>query len=97
MAAILDFRSELFLPFLIDKLPRHFLPSFDSIGLSVQAKKFLIHFQNDGYSGRFGFPLRTILASFDLQVIPLLHIVSMQLAFRFRREEVQNRFSRWLP
>ena len=39
--------------------------SFESIGLSVQAKKFNIDFQDGGH---FGFPIRIIFATFDLQV-----------------------------
>ena len=39
--------------------------SFESIGLSVQKKKFNIDFQDDSH---LGFPIRMILATFDLQV-----------------------------
>ena len=37
--------------------------SFESVGLSVQEKKFNIEFQD---SGHLGFPIRIISATFDL-------------------------------
>ena len=40
-----------------------------SIGLLVKEKKFNIDFQNGGH---LGFPIRTILATFDLQVTLIL-------------------------
>ena len=43
--------------------------SFESIGLSVQEKKFNIDFQDGGHPG---FPIRIILATFDLQVTLIL-------------------------
>ena len=43
----------------------YLLPSFESVGLSVQEKKFQIHFQDSGSSGHVGFLIRTILAIFD--------------------------------
>ena len=52
MAAILDFWSEQFYLFLIYKSPRRLLPSFKSIGLSVQEKKRKIDFQ-DGRQDSF--------------------------------------------
>ena len=39
--------------------------SFESVGLLVQEKKFSIDFQDGGH---LGFPIRTISATFDLQV-----------------------------
>ena len=54
---------------MIYKSPRCFLASLESIGLSVQEKKRKIDFQDDGH---LGFPISTILASFDLQVTPML-------------------------
>ena len=42
--------------------------SFESIGLSVQ-EKFNINFQDGGH---LGFPIRMILATFDLQVTSIL-------------------------
>ena len=66
----LDFQLERFyLFFFIYKSPRCSLPSFVSIGLSVQEKKRKIDFQ-DGHhihhGGHLGFPIGTILAPFDL-------------------------------
>ena len=61
MAAIWNFLSQRFEQFFIYKSPRCFLPSFESIGLSVQKKKGKIDFQ-DGR--RLGFPIGTILAIF---------------------------------
>ena len=69
MAAIWDFLSERFELILIYKSLRCYLPSFESIGLSVQKKKRKIHFQDGRH---LGFPIGTILAIFDLQVIPML-------------------------
>ena len=46
MAAILDFRSERFKLFLVNKSPPCLLPSFKSIGFLVQEKKRKIDFQD---------------------------------------------------
>ena len=43
--------------------------SFESIGLSSQEKKFNIDFQDGNH---LGFPIRMILATFDLQVTLIL-------------------------
>ena len=64
VAAILDFWSEQFLQFFINKLFRYFLPNFEPFGISVQ-KKFKIDFQDGGH---LGFQTAIILAIFDLQV-----------------------------
>ena len=45
--------------------------SFKSVGHSVQEKKFNIDFQDGGH---LGFPIRLILAIFDLQVTSILPI-----------------------
>ena len=58
--------------FFIYKSPRCFLPSLESIGLSVQEKNRIIDFQDGGHVGHLGFPIGTILAIFDLQVTPML-------------------------
>ena len=66
--------------------------SLESIGLSVQEKKFNVDFQ---YGGHLGFPMRTILAIVYLQVslmLPTKHCWPFD-----SREEVKNRFSRWWP
>ena len=73
MVAILDFRSKWFKLFLIYKsqfLPTKFL--WKSIGLSVLEKKQKINLQEGGNSGHLGFQIGMILATFDLQVTPML-------------------------
>ena len=50
----------------------YFLYSFESIGLFVQEKKFKTDFQDGNCGGHIGFPIRTILAIFDLQVTQIL-------------------------
>ena len=72
MAAILDFRSKQFKPFLICKSPQCFLPSLESNGLSVQEKKRKIDFQDGCNGGQLGFLIGTILAIFALQVTLML-------------------------
>ena len=51
--------------------PRCFLSSFKTISLLFQ-KKQKIDFQNGGHGSHLGFPIRTILAIFYLQVTPML-------------------------
>ena len=63
------------LAILIYKSPRCFLPSFKSIGLTVQEKKRKIDFQD----GRLE-PIGKILAIFDLRVTRMLSTFSNQLA-----------------
>ena len=53
-------------------LSRRFLPSFKLIGPSVQELKRKIDFQDGRRGGHPGFPIRTILAIFDLQDTPML-------------------------
>ena len=58
-----------------------FLPSFESIGLSVQEKKRKMHYQDDGRCGHLGFPIETILAIFLSTSRPkTFYQVSSQLA-----------------
>ena len=88
MAAIWDFLSQRFELFLIYKSSRCFLPSFESIGLSVQKKKGKIDFQ-DGH--HLGFPIVTILAIFistchpeadrSKAVVPVLVLLFVALWF----------------
>ena len=54
----------------IYKSPWWFLPSFKSIGLSVQEKKRKIDFQDGRHSSHLGFPIKTILSILDLKVTP---------------------------
>ena len=57
--------------------------SFESIGLSVQEKKYTTDFK---YGGHLGFPIRTILATFDLQVTLILQMKFESVALWFRRK-----------
>ena len=59
-------------------------------GLSDQEKKFSIDFQD---SGHLGFPIRMILATFDLRRLDTSNEVSSRFPFWFRRKKVLNRFS----
>ena len=82
--------------FLIYKSPRCFLPSLESIGLSVQEKQ-KIDFQDGRHDGHLGFPISTILAIFDLQftlMLPSKFGVNWPFG---SGEEAKNRFSRWRP
>ena len=91
MEAILDFILEWFELFFIHRSTWRFLPSFQSIGLSVQEKR-KIDFQD----GSHGIQSEN-LAIFDLQVTPLLP-TKIQVSWPFGSgEEVKNRFSRWQP
>ena len=66
-----------------------FLPSFKSIGLSVQ-KKQKLDFQDGDH---LGFLIGTILANFDLQVTPMLPI-KFHVNWPFSSgEEAKKRFS----
>ena len=83
MAAIWDFLSQWFETIFIYKSPRCFLPSFESIGLSVQKKKGKIDFQDGRH---LGFPIGTILASFISTSHPdASYQFSNQLALWFRK------------
>ena len=78
-------------------LPKCFLASLESIGFSVQEKKRKIDFQDGGHCSHPGFPIRTILAIFGLQVTPMLPS-KFGVNWPFgSREEAKNRFSRWRP
>ena len=82
IAAIWDFLSQRFELFLIYKSPRCFLPSFESIGLSVQKRKRKIDFQDGCH---IGFPIGMILAIFISTSHPDAFYLSNQLAFWFRK------------
>ena len=59
-----------------------------------EAKK---DFQDGGCGGHLGFPIKTILAIFDLQVTLMLP-TKFQVNWRFGSgERAKNVFSRWLP
>ena len=87
MTAIFDFRSEQFYVFLIYKSPRCFLPSYKSVGPSVQEKRNI-----DLQDGHLGFTIGSILAIFYLQVTPMLPD-KFQVNWPFGSgEEAKNRF-----
>ena len=96
MAAIWDFLSQRFELFFIYKSPRCFLPSFDSIDLSVQKKKGKIDFQD---SRHLGFPIGTILVIFISTRHPdAAYQFSNQLALWFKKKsKKKKRVSRWPP
>ena len=62
VAAMLHFQSEQVYVFLIYMSPWYFIPSFKSIGLSVQEKQLKKDVQDGGYGGHIGFSIETILA-----------------------------------
>ena len=88
MAVILDFQSEQFKLILIYKSSRCFLPSFKSIGLLVQEKKWKIDFQDGGYCGHLGFPIGKILAIFGLQVTWMFPTKSIGLSVQERKWKI---------
>ena len=54
-----------------------------------------IDLQNGCHVGHYGFPIRMILATFDLQVTTMLP-TKFHVSWPFgSREEAKNRFSRW--
>ena len=55
-----------------------------------------IDFQDGCHGGHLGFPTGTILAIFDLQVIPMLPS-KFGVNWPFGSKEAKNRFSRWRP
>ena len=60
-------------------------------------KKGKIDFQDGHYGGHLRFPIRIILAIFDLQITSMLP-AKFRVIWPFgSEEEVKNRFSRWQP
>ena len=68
-----------------------------SIGLSAQEKKRKIDFQDGNHGGHLGFPIGTILATFDLQVTPMLPTKFQVNWLLGLGEESKKRFSRGPP
>ena len=66
------------------------------VDISVQEKNLNIGFQDGHHDRHLGFPIRMILAIFDLQVTPMFP-TKFQVNWPFDSEEVKNRFSRWWP
>ena len=60
--------------FFIYKSPRYFIPSFESAGFLVQEKEFKIDFQDGGHGDHLGFPIGTILAIFNLLIVPMAEL-----------------------
>ena len=76
---------------MISKSPRCFLPSFKSIGLSVQEKKQKIDFQAGGHGAHLGFPIGTF-SLFLIYVTPMLP-TKFQINWSFgSREEAKIDF-----
>ena len=92
ISAMFDFLSKQFKLILIYKSLRCFLPSFISIGLSVQEKKRKIDFLDSGHGGHLGFSIGTLLA-FSYQQVTPMHPTKFQENLPFgSREEAKNRF-----
>ena len=67
------------------------------VDLLIQEEKRKIDIQDGRHSGHLGFPVRTILAIFDLQVTPMLS-TKFHVNWPFdSKEEAKNRLSRWPP
>ena len=74
---------------------RYFLSNFESMGISIQKKKFNIDFQDGNCGGHLVYLIGTILATFDLQATSMI-ITKFQVNWPFSSgEEAKNRFSRW--
>ena len=84
---ILDFWVKLFLSY---KLPQYFLPSLKSTGLSLHEKKFKTDFQDGHHGGYLWFPIRKILASFDLQAtryfLPSFKLIGLSVQEKFKMD-----------
>ena len=96
MATIRDFLLQRFELFFIYKAPRCFLPSFESVGLSVQKKKGKTDFQ-DGH--HLGFLIGMILAIFISTSHPdASYQFSNQKALLFRKiSEKKVSWPPWRP
>ena len=79
----------------LNKSPRCFLASLESIGLSVQEKRRKTDFQDGCHGAHLGFPIGTILAIFDLQITRMFPS-KFGVNWPFSSEEAKNRFSSWI-
>ena len=62
------------------------LQSFESTGHTIKEKKRKTVFQDGGHEGHLVFPIELILATFDLQIAPILPIkFQVNLTFRSGR------------
>ena len=67
------------------------------MGIYVEEEKRKIDVQDRGHGGHLGFAIGTILAVFDLQVVPILP-TKFGVNWLFGSgEEVPNKFWRWRP
>ena len=66
--------------------------NFESIGLSVEVKKFKINFQDGGCDSHLRFVSGMILAIFALQ-ITLIIPINFSVNWPFGSGEIQNRFA----
>ena len=71
---------------------RYFLSNFESMGLSIQEKRFKIDFQDGNCGGHLVFPIGEILAIFDLQVT-LMILTKVQVNWPSSSGEAKYRFS----
>ena len=91
MAAIMGFQLERFyLFFLIYKSPLYFLPSFKSIGLSVQKKKRKIDFQDVRH-------VAAAILDFQLEQFKLCFIYKLPLYFQTSFQSIGLQFRRRSP
>ena len=70
--------------------------NFELIGRSVQEEKFNINFQDGSHGDHLGFPIRTTLATSELQVTSVLPMEFRVCWPLGSGEKVQKRFSTWL-
>ena len=99
----ISYRNNLSYFFFIYKSPQCFLPSFESIGLSVQNKKGKIDFQDDHH---LGFPIGTSLAIFYIYkssrcFLPFFKSsgpwVQENKRKKKKKKKKKKRVSRWTP
>ena len=97
-----DFRyfspiSQLDASYLGPNIRSEFLPSFESTGFFNLGEEAKMDFQDGLKGSHLGFPIGTILAIFNLQIITMLP-TKFRVNWSFSsEEEAKNRFSRWPP
>ena len=94
MAGSLEFRSKRLLLFLIYRSSRCFLPSFKSIGISVQDKKRKIDFQDGDHGGHLGFSIGSILTIFYLLLTAMLPTKFQVIGISVQEKKRKIDFSR---
>ena len=93
-AAILD--RMVFLAILIYISPQSFLARLESIGLSIQEKKWKIDFQDGRHGGYLGFPIRMILLFFFIYKLPQCFLPMLELIGLSVQEKQKIDFSSWI-